>query len=68
MSSIRYQDLLSVTMEDHVTIHAIDTLNLDRELTPQIHHNVKSDDFPGQVPPPNDVHFDVLKDNLDLPF
>ena len=68
MSSIRYQDLLSVTMEDHVTIHAIDSLNLERELTPQIRHNVKSDDLSDQIPPPNEVHFDVLKDNLDLHF
>lgn len=68
MSSSRYQDLLSVTMEDHVTIHAIDTLNLDRELTPQIHHNVKSDDSSNQIPLPNDVHFNVLKDNFDLLF
>lgn len=68
MSSSRYQDLLSVTMEDYVTIHAIDTLDLDRELTPQIHHNVKPDEFSDQIPSPNDVHFDVLKDNLDLPF
>lgn len=31
MSSIRYQDILSVTKENMVTLHAIDTLNVERK-------------------------------------
>ena len=30
MSSIRYQDILSVTKEEMVTLHALDTLNVER--------------------------------------
>ena len=31
MSSIRYQDILSVTKEERVTLHALDTLNVSRD-------------------------------------
>ncbi len=31
MSSIRYQDILSVTKEEKVTLHALDTLNVERK-------------------------------------
>ena len=68
MSSTRYQDLLSVTMEDYVTIHAIDTLDLDRELIPQMHQNAKPIDFQEQLKSQNDVRFDVWEDDKDLPF
>lgn len=30
MNSIRYQDILSVTKEERVTLHAMDTLNVSR--------------------------------------
>ena len=30
MNSIRYQDILSVTKEERVTLHAMDTLNISR--------------------------------------
>ena len=30
MNSIRYQDILSVTKEEKVTLHALDTLNVSR--------------------------------------
>lgn len=33
MTSNRYQDVISVTKEDEVTLHAIDTLDLDRNLS-----------------------------------
>ena len=32
MSSNKYQDVLSVTKDDEVTLHAIDTLDLDRDI------------------------------------
>lgn len=68
MSSTRYQDLLSVTMEDYVTIHAIDTLDLDRELIPQMRQNAKTIDFQEQLKSQNDVRFDVWEDDKELPF
>lgn len=68
MSSNRYQDILSVTKEEMVTLHALDTLNVDRN---DIRAKMPSKVTPADVfnaigmAMPNDNEFD---NDSELPF
>ena len=75
MSSNKYQDILSVTKEDEVILHAIDTLDLDKDLNQKYISNkpqYPKDLFEGMDEIPykyiGKIEEEVDKNDMDLPW
>lgn len=75
MSSNKYQDVLSVTKEDEVTLHAIDTLDLDKDLNQRYIRNqphYSRDLFDGMDEIPykfiGKIEGEIEEDEFDLPW
>ena len=67
MSSIRYQDILSVTKEERVTLHALDTLNVSRDsIIGKKQNNASLADVFDAIG--LNKHVDGQEDDLELPF
>lgn len=67
MSSIRYQDILSVTKEERVTLHALDTLNVSRDsIIGKKQNNASLVDVFDAIG--LNKHVDGQEDDLELPF
>lgn len=67
MNSIRYQDILSVTKEEKVTLHALDTLNVSRNaITGRKQNEASLADVFDAIGLKKPV--DGQEDNLELPF
>lgn len=65
MSSNRYQDILSVTKEEKVTLHALDTLNVERN---GISGRIQNSTLPADVLDAIGMGTDYEDNDSDLPF
>lgn len=69
MNSYRFQDLLSVTKQNSITLHALDTLNISKDLRPNNRNAYKSSkDMYDNVPDMPDFFINDKSGEDDLPL